>query len=260
MRGARINDWTVRNPSLRWPVEMPAHLAGSEVLAVGRRAKYLLLEFHSGTLILHLGMSGSLRLTEEDALLRTHDHVIISLSSGRSLRLNDPRRFGCVLYQPGEASQHKLLRNLGVEPLGNEFSGAVLQAAARGRRVAVKNLLMDGRVVVGVGNIYASEALFRAGIRPAIAAGRVPAYAYDRLAEAVREVLAYAVNRGGTTLRDFLDPDGQPGYFAQELAVYGRSGAPCRTCDTPIKSLVLGGRSTFYCPKCQRSQGFRRIS
>jgi formamidopyrimidine-DNA glycosylase len=239
---------------------MPAHLAGSEVLAVGRRAKYLLLEFHSGTLILHLGMSGSLRLTEEDAPLRTHDHVIISLSSGRSLRLNDPRRFGCVLYQPGEASQHKLLRNLGVEPLGNEFSGAVLQAAARGRRVAVKNLLMDGRVVVGVGNIYASEALFRAGIRPAIAAGRVPAYAYDRLAEAVREVLAYAVNRGGTTLRDFLDPDGQPGYFAQELAVYGRSGAPCRTCDTPIKSLVLGGRSTFYCPKCQRSQGFRRIS
>ncbi len=239
-------------------MQIPDELRGLPIIGVGRRAKYLLIQFAPGTLIIHLGMSGSLRVVEGDEPYRTHDHVELQLSSGKNLRLNDPRRFGCVLYQPGDPYQHKLLKNLGVEPLGNDFDGSVLARAAKGRRVAVKNLLMDGKVVVGVGNIYASESLFRAGIRPAIAAGRVPAYAYDELAAAVRDVLAYAVNRGGTTLRDFLSPDGQPGYFAQELAVYGREGEPCRVCEAPIKALVLGQRSTFYCPKCQRSQGFRK--
>ena len=251
-----LDDWEIRNPSLRWPVEVPSQLRGQEIRTVGRRAKYLLIGFDVGTLIVHLGMSGSLRVVAPDEPYRPHDHVALHLSNGRSLRLNDPRRFGCVLFQAGDVLEHKLLRHLGVEPLGNAFSGALLHKASRKRRVAVKNLLMDGRIVVGVGNIYASEALFRAGIRPGMAAGRVPAHAYEDLAQAVKEVLAYAVRRGGTTLRDFLDPDGQPGYFAQELNVYGRAGEPCRVCETPIKSQTLGGRSTFYCPKCQRSQGF----
>ena len=252
-----VDGWEIRNASLRWPVEIHHELRGQEIRSVGRRAKYLLIGFDAGTLIVHLGMSGSLRVVARDEPYRPHDHVALQLSNGRSLRLNDPRRFGCVLFQPGDVYEHKLLRHLGVEPLGNEFSGALLHRASRKRRVAVKNLLMDGRIVVGVGNIYASEALFRAGIRPGMAAGRVPAHAYEDLATAVREVLAYAVQRGGTTLRDFLDPDGQPGYFAQELNVYGRTDEPCRVCETPIKSQIIGGRSTFYCPKCQRSQGFR---
>ncbi len=248
-----LSGWQVRNPKLRWPVEIPEALRGQTVLSVGRRAKYLLIEFPPGTLIIHLGMSGSLRVVGADDPHRKHDHVDLLLESGKVLRLNDPRRFGCVVYQPGEADAHRLLHSLGVEPLGNEFSGQTLKQAAKGRRVAVKNLLMDGRIVVGVGNIYASEALFLAGIRPAIAAGRISLRAYEDLAQAVREVLAYAVQRGGTTLRDFLNPDGQPGYFAQELYVYGRSGEPCRKCGTTIKSIVLGGRSTFYCPTCQKA-------
>ena len=255
-----LSDWRVRNPSLRWPVDIPAELRGARILDVTRRAKYLLIRFANDTLIIHLGMSGSLRICDPEDEYKTHDHVELRLGSGRALRLNDPRRFGCVLHQPGDPMNHPLLANLGVEPLGNEFSGAYLKRAARGRRVAVKNLLMDGKVVVGVGNIYASESLFMAGIRPGVAAGRVPGYAYDRLAQAVRQILGYAIERGGTTLRDFLNPEGQPGYFAQELYVYGRTGESCKRCSGVVKQVTLGQRSTFYCPKCQPAQGFRRAS
>ncbi len=257
--GQTITGWTVRNPNLRWPVDIPAGLRGERIHSVGRRGKYLLISLSAGTLIIHLGMSGSLRILEQDVEPLTHDHVDIALSSGMLLRLNDPRRFGCVLFQAGEVSEHPLLAHLGVEPLGNEFSGAYLHRLSRKRKVAVKNFIMDSKVVVGVGNIYAAEALFMAGIRPATAAGRIPAHAYERLAVAIREVLARSVRQGGTTLRDFVGSDGNPGYFKQQLNVYGRQGLPCRRCQSVLKLQILGQRSTVYCPNCQISQGFTRL-
>ncbi|HEX7034600.1 MAG TPA: bifunctional DNA-formamidopyrimidine glycosylase/DNA-(apurinic or apyrimidinic site) lyase [Pseudomonadales bacterium] len=253
--GRRIVRWELRNPSLRWPVELPAGLAGQRVHAVERRAKYLLVRLEEGTLIVHLGMSGSLRVLPADAEVRKHDHVDFLLDSGRALRLNDPRRFGSIHWQPA-GSEHWLLANLGVEPLSDAFDGAYLKHAARGRRVAVKNLLMDGRVVVGVGNIYANEALFLAGIRPSLPAGRVTRASYDRLAAAVKRVLGDAIALGGTTLRDFVNADGDPGYFRQSLYVYGREGLPCRRCQSELRGLRLGQRATVFCPNCQRGQGF----
>jgi len=254
-----ITGWTVRNPRLRWPVDIPQALRGETIQAVRRRGKYLLLCCAPGTLILHLGMSGSLRILDAGAVPLTHDHVDILLSNHKILRLNDPRRFGCVLYQPGDDPyQHPLLSSLGPEPLGNAFTGAYLHRLSRKRKVAVKNFIMDAKVVVGVGNIYAAEALFLAGIRPATGAGRIPLAAYDRIAGAVRQVLNKAVAQGGTTLRDFVGSDGQPGYFRQQLNVYGRQGEPCRVCGTRLKLQILGQRSSVYCPICQTSQGFRR--
>ena len=230
-------------------------LPGQRVSAVRRRAKYLLIETPTGTAMLHLGMSGSLRVVTPDDPVRTHDHVDIVLSNGRILRLNDPRRFGCVLsFVEGET--HPLLANLGVEPLGNEFSGEYLFERAQKRRVAVKNFIMDSRIVVGVGNIYAAESLFSARIRPGVAAGRLPLHAYERLATAIRDVLARSVTEGGTTLRDFVGSDGQPGYFKQRLNVYGREGEPCRDCATVLTGFVLGGRSTVYCGTCQPARGY----
>ncbi len=254
--GRRIVGWQVRNPALRWPVVLPEDLRGQTVRAVERRAKYLLIRLDSGSLIVHLGMSGNLRVLPVDSPAGKHDHVDVVFDSGVLLRLNDPRRFGSVHWQPGAAQEHWLLAGLGVEPLSDAFTGAYLKGAARGRRVTVKSLLMDARVVVGVGNIYANEALFLAGIRPTVRAHRVTREAYDALARAVRQVLEGAIGMGGTTLRDFVSADGQPGYFRQSLFVYGRQGQPCRLCGTPLRGIRLGQRATVYCPNCQRGQGF----
>ncbi|HEY8011570.1 MAG TPA: bifunctional DNA-formamidopyrimidine glycosylase/DNA-(apurinic or apyrimidinic site) lyase [Rudaea sp.] len=251
--GRRIEAVIVRQPRLRWPVprQLRERLPGQRVDAVERRAKYLLVHTVAGSALLHLGMSGSLRVLPGGTVAGAHDHVDWHLDSGRILRYTDPRRFGCQLWQaPG--APHKLLAGLGPEPLGEEFDGDYLWRKSRGRAAAVKTWLMDQKIVVGVGNIYAAEALFAAGIHPNRAAGSVSRLRYMRLAREVKRILEYAITRGGTTLRDFISPDGTPGYFEQELFVYGRAGQPCKVCGTPIRAITLGQRSTFYCPRCQR--------
>ncbi len=251
--GRRIEAVIVRQPRLRWPVpkQLRATLPGQRVEAVERRAKYLLVHTPAGSVILHLGMSGSLRVLPGLAVAGTHDHVDWQLDSGRILRYTDPRRFGCQLWQaPG--TMHALLVGLGPEPLGGEFDGGYLWKRSRGRAASVKTFLMDQKIVVGVGNIYAAEALFAGGIHPNRAAGSVSLARYERLAVEVKRILEYAITRGGMTLRDFISPDGSPGYFEQELFVYGRAGQPCKVCGTAIRAITLGQRSTFYCPRCQR--------
>lgn len=254
LRGRRVARVEVREPRLRWrvPAALARELPGQRVLAVERRAKYLLLRCERGTLILHLGMSGSLRILTQPRPAQAHDHVDLEFEPGLTLRLRDPRRFGAMLWTAADPMQHPLLRGLGPEPLGPQFSGALLHTRARGRSAPVKAFLLDGRTVAGLGNIYVAEALFRAGIHPARAAGRISAARYERLAAAIREVLAEAVAAGGTTLRDFTDSDGAPGYFALRLSVYGRDGARCRKCDGILRGARLGQRSTVYCPRCQR--------
>lgn len=251
--GRRIEEIIVRQPRLRWPIpgKLRAELPGQRVKGVERRAKYLLVHTEPGSALLHLGMSGSLRVLSSDTTPGPHDHVDWRLDSGAILRYTDPRRFGSQLWQPA-GTTHALLAGLGPEPLGDNFDGDHLWRASRGRAAAVKTFLMDQKIVVGVGNIYAAEALFAAGIRPTRPAGSVSRARYARLAQEVRRILEYAITRGGTTLRDFLSPDGTPGYFEQELFVYGRRGEPCRVCGTAIRSITLGQRSTFYCPHCQR--------
>jgi len=249
----RVERVIVRNPRLRWPIpsDLPELLCGQQITAVRRRAKYLLLETPCGTLILHLGMSGSLRVLPASSPVGKHDHLDIVLDSGLVLRLTDPRRFGAALWTDAAPAQHALLAKLGPEPLSEEFSAATLIAASRGRKQAIKTFIMNAAVVVGVGNIYASEALFRAGISPATAAGRISARRYEKLSAAIKSVLAEAIEQGGTTLRDFTQTDGQPGYFRIRLAVYGRAGESCTVCETPIKQRVIGQRSTFWCCQCQ---------
>lgn len=254
--GKPLVSWNIRNPFLRWPVELPEHLRSQVVGGLYRRGKYIVLSFAGGGLIVHLGMSGSLRLVDRHADFLTHDHVELDFGGAQVLRLNDPRRFGCIRWQDGAAEDHPLLASLGPEPLGNEFSGSYLHAKARSRKVAVKSFLMDAHVVVGVGNIYANEALFLAGIRPTRRAGKIPLERFDALAGAVRTVLANAIVQGGTTLRDFVNPEGRPGYFKQQLKVYDRSGQPCASCGAEVASIVLGGRGTFFCPRCQPARGF----
>ncbi|TWG89951.1 DNA-(apurinic or apyrimidinic site) lyase [Luteimonas sp. J16] len=253
LEGRRVSGVVLRRPDLRWPIppEVPALLPGQRILAVRRRAKYLLLDTAAGSALLHLGMSGSLRVLPSSTPVREHDHVDLLLGSRRVLRFNDPRRFGCLLWQaPGEV--HPLLRGLGPEPLSDAFDGDYLFARSRGRRAPVKTFLMDQRIVVGVGNIYAAEALHRAGISPLRPAGRVSRERYRALADAVRAILAHAIARGGTTLRDFLAPDGAPGYFEQELSAYGRGGEPCPRCGRPLRQALVGQRTTAWCGHCQR--------
>lgn len=253
LEGHAIAAVVVRNPSLRWPV--PAEVAraeGQRVVSCRRRAKYLLIELEAGGLMIHLGMSGSLRVCDADDAARKHDHFDIVLDSGRCVRFNDSRRFGALLWLDADPEAHELLRDLGPEPLSHSFSGVLLWRLSRGRRGAVKSFIMDGRVVVGVGNIYASEALFMSGIHPSRPAGRVSSARYEALAAAIRDVLARAIRRGGTTLRDFVNADGDPGYFAQDLLVYEREGHPCFQCGAPIRRRVIGQRSSYYCVRCQR--------
>jgi formamidopyrimidine-DNA glycosylase len=232
--------------------DLAEHLVGRRFIAVHRRAKYLLLQNEAGWLLIHLGMSGSLRIVPSDLQPDRHDHVDIVFENGRCLRLNDPRRFGAVLWIGERPAEHVLLAHLGPEPLSAEFTGAMLYAGSRGRKLAVKNFIMDQRIVVGIGNIYASEALYRAGIHPALAAGRISRRRYDLLAEAVRQVLTEAIAAGGTTLRDFTNEQGRPGYFAQQLLVYGREGHPCVHCGRPITCETIGQRSSYFCGRCQR--------
>ncbi len=253
VEGRTVARVLLRRPDLRWPIppEIRTQLPGQRIDAVRRRAKYLLLDTRAGSALLHLGMSGSLRVLPADAPVRAHDHVDIALGDGRLLRFNDPRRFGCLLWQP-PCSVHPLLAGLGPEPLTDDFDGDFLFERSRGRSATVKAFLMDQEVVVGVGNIYAVEALFAAGISPLRAAGRISRERYAALADAVKAILAQAIARGGTTLRDFIHPDGTLGYFAQELSVYGRDGQPCPRCGRPLKSARIDQRATVWCPHCQR--------
>ena len=255
LEGATIASVRVRERRLRWRLapDFEAALAGRRVLAVARRAKYLLLRTDAGVLIAHLGMSGSFRVLPADTPPLLHDHVDLVLDSGACVRFNDPRRFGSLHFVPAgeDLAAHPLLARLGPEPLSPGFDGAHLHARARGRRVAIKQFLMDSHVVVGVGNIYASEALFRAGVRPGRAAGRLTRDEYARIAAAVKAVLAAAIDVGGTTLRDYVNADGMPGYFRQKLYVYERAGEPCRTCGATIRHRVQGQRSTYWCAECQ---------
>lgn len=253
--GRRVEAVVVRQPRLRWPVPpaLSQALPGQVLSDVTRRAKYLLIASPAGTLLLHLGMSGSLRLVPAGTAPRPHDHLDLQLDDRQLLRLHDPRRFGAALWLAAdELAAHPLLAGLGPEPLGPDFDGDHLYTAARGRRLPVKALIMDQRVVVGVGNIYASEALHRAGIDPRRAAGRIAAARYRILADEIRGVLAAAIAQGGTTLRDFVGGDGRPGYFAQQLHVYGRAGQACQRCGGPIRSQRIAQRSSYYCPRCQR--------
>lgn len=250
--GRTVTALTVRNPRLRWPIpeDLAIQIEGQRFTAIRRRAKYLLLDIGGGSLISHLGMSGSLRLVPAGSPPGKHDHVDIALDSGMLLRYHDPRRFGAMLWcRAGDV--HPLLVSLGPEPLSAEFDGERLYQCSRGRQMAVKPFIMDNAVVVGVGNIYASEALFAAGIDPRREAGRISRARYQRLAEEIRRVLAYAIQRGGTTLRDFVGGDGQPGYFQQELFVYGRAGEPCKVCGRTLSECRLGQRSSVFCRACQ---------
>ncbi|MBK7251303.1 MAG: bifunctional DNA-formamidopyrimidine glycosylase/DNA-(apurinic or apyrimidinic site) lyase [Gammaproteobacteria bacterium] len=252
--GRRIEALVVREPRLRWPVpeELPGRVAGQRVLRTARRAKYLLLELERGTLLLHLGMSGSLRMLPAGVPPRRHDHLELQLDSGASLHFNDPRRFGSLHYTEADPAVHPLLARLAPEPFDPGFTGEYLWRITRRRRVPVKSLLMNSRLVVGVGNIYASEALYRAGIRPTRTAGRLTRPELERLAHAVRAVLTGAVRAGGTTLRDYVGADGRPGAFRRKLFVYERAGEPCRHCGVRIRRIAQGRRSSYFCPNCQR--------
>jgi formamidopyrimidine-DNA glycosylase len=244
----------VYEPRLRWRVarDLPRQVAGQRIVRVGRRAKYLLLGLESGTLLLHLGMSGNLRAVPAATPRLAHDHFDLVLDSGFALRFNDPRRFGSLLYTSGDPNEHPLLARLGPEPFSAAFDAGYLYRITRGRRVAIKQLLMNSQLVVGVGNIYASEALFRARLRPTRAARTLTRADAARLVRGVRAVLGQAIRAGGTTLRDYLGADGAPGYFRQRLYVYERRGKPCRRCGTPVRAMTQGQRSTYYCPSCQK--------
>ena len=253
--GRRVQRVIVRDRRLRWPVpaDLATRLVGRRVERADRRAKYLVLHLDSGDrLLIHLGMSGRIWVLDPNEPLVKHDHLDFELDSGRLLRFHDPRRFGAVLIWGADEADHELLRELGPEPFDPVFSGDYLFERSRGRSAAVKNFVMDGRIVVGAGNIYAAESLFRARIRPARPAGRVTRAEYAELAARIREVLNEAIVQGGTTLRDFAGANGESGYFQQDLYVYGREGAPCRTCGTLIRRKVIGQRSSFFCANCQR--------
>ncbi len=266
IEGRVVDSVLTRRDNLRWPFPpgLSALLSGRTIVRTSRRGKYLLLEFDHGTLIIHLGMSGHLRVLPPGTEVKTHDHfdLVVRGPDGKSgasgkqvLRLNDPRRFGAVLWHSvddGDLAKHELLRGLGVEPLEDGFTGALLHRETRRRPAAIKQVLLAGDIVVGVGNIYACESLFRAGINPKTSAARISRGRYDKLAVAIRDILAEAIVQGGSTLRDFIAVNGQSGYFQQTYFVYDRTGVPCRVCATPIRQIKQGQRSTFYCVVCQK--------
>lgn len=253
LQGRSIAGTVVREARLRWPVPTAAlaALEGAVIESIERRAKYLLLGTAAGTLMLHLGMSGSLRVVAAATPAQAHDHFDLLLDDGSCLRLRDPRRFGSIHLLTDDPERHPLLAPLGPEPLDPAFEGDYLYRLARGRRRAVKEFIMDSRVVVGVGNIYGAEALFAAGIHPRRPAGRIGRARYAALATAIRRILTEAIEQGGTTLRDFTNAEGEPGYFRIALAVYGRAGEPCRRCGRPLRTARIGQRATVYCPRCQ---------
>ena len=257
--GARISKILLRRPNLRWPIPVEIQaLNGQVITAITRRAKYLLMHTDAGSALWHLGMSGSLRVLEANVEPREHDHVDWQLDTGKTLRFYDPRRFGCLMFQAPETI-HPLLAALGPEPLSEhaspdlpDFTADYLYTRSRGRSQVVKSFLMDQATVVGVGNIYVAESLFQARVKPQRAAGSLSKSECTRLVNAIQGILRHAIARGGTTLRDFINPDGAPGYFAQELFVYGREGGACKVCGQPIKAAKLGPRQSLYCGKCQR--------
>jgi len=250
VEGQKITDLTVKQSALRWPVteNIQEIVRGQNIQQLTRRAKYIILKLDRGSILIHLGMSGSLRVVEPSASWRKHDHIEMQLNNNRALRYHDPRRFGCWLWSSVE---HGQLKNLGPEPLSDAFDGDLLYSVSRNRKLAVKPFIMTNAVVVGVGNIYATEALFRSGIRPDRAACNISKKRYGLLAKNIKDVLAAAIHQGGTTLRDFVNSDGQPGYFQQSLDVYGRAGEPCNQCKNSLKELRLGQRSSVFCPSCQ---------
>lgn len=252
--GKTVTGVTVRQRQLRWPVTrgLQQKLVHRRVLQLQRRAKYILFRFEHGCLLLHLGMSGSLRIVAGNQAPEKHDHIDIEFTPGIRLRFRDPRRFGSLLWTAGDPLQHPLLAGLGPEPLNDDFNGNYLYQKARGRTQAIKTFIMDSRIVVGVGNIYASESLFGSGIHPKRAAGRLSRERCERLAAAIKQVLKQAIAAGGTTLRDFASGDGRPGYFYLKLKVYDRALAPCPRCGNPIRQARIGQRSAFYCVNCQR--------
>ncbi|AJF06927.1 bifunctional DNA-formamidopyrimidine glycosylase/DNA-(apurinic or apyrimidinic site) lyase [Geoalkalibacter subterraneus] len=252
--GRTLRQATVRQSRLRRPVPqaLQDECIGASVQKVGRRGKYLLFYTERGTLIWHLGMSGSLRILTDGGRAEKHDHIDLVFEGEICLRYRDPRRFGLVEWTEADPLEHPLLSHLGAEPLEDKFDGAYLWHRSRSRKIPLKNFIMDARVVVGVGNIYASEALFQAGLRPDRLAGSLTKKLAEKLAAAIKDVLTRAIEAGGTSLRDFVDGQGQPGYFAQELKVYGRAGQPCPACGEPIGKIVVGQRSSFFCPRCQK--------
>ncbi len=265
LEGRYISGIVIRNSRLRWPIpaDLMRQAQGRMIVAVNRRGKYLLLDCGEGALIIHLGMSGSLRLLKSDIPNSTqsvelayppdrHDHFDLILDNQSVLRFRDPRRFGAVLWQSGQAEQHPLLHHLGPEPFSENFNAGWLYQVSRGRKISIKVFLMTNRVVVGVGNIYANEALFHAKINPQTAAGRIGLLRYKRIVQHVQFVLSNAIKSGGSSLRDFVNSDGKPGYFQQQYWVYGRAGEACRECGAVIKQIKQGQRSSFYCPVCQR--------
>ena len=253
IKDKKIERVLVRQRALRWPVPeaLPATLSGQSIYDVQRRAKYLLLRTRLGTLLIHLGMSGSLRVLNHEVPPGKHDHIDLIFDGNICLRYTDPRRFGSFLWQEGDPNGHQLLSSLGPEPLTESFHGDYLFQASRNRNAPVKSFIMDNRIVVGVGNIYANEALFLSGIHPKRAAGRIGRCRYDRLAAKIKHILSKAIEVGGTTLRDFTNSSGNPGYFKQSLQVYGRGKEACKTCSASLKEIRLGQRSTVYCPRCQ---------
>jgi formamidopyrimidine-DNA glycosylase len=251
--GRTVREVIVRDPRLRWPVPDNLHeLEGQRIEAARRRGKYLLFSTPAGTLLLHLGMSGSLRVSDPVTPWKKHDHLAFTTDRGRQIRFHDPRRFGACLWIQGDPEAHPLLADLGPEPLGPDFTIEHLQRVCRNRSAPIKAVIMDSHIVTGVGNIYACEALFLAGIRPDRPAGRVAKARIARLVEAIRSVLAASIEMGGTTLRDFVNEKGEPGYFQQTLRVYDREGEPCEACGSIIRRTVMSNRSTFFCPSCQR--------
>ena len=251
--GQVIKDVVIRNINLRWPISatLKKDLINCKFQKIDRRGKYLLCYTNHGCMMLHLGMSGSLRIVSPDIKPGKHDHLDIIFASGKILRLRDPRRFGSVIWTKKDPLQHKLIKHLGPEPLSEDFNGEWLYGRSRKRTQAIKNFIMDSHHVVGVGNIYASESLFLAGINPKRKAGNVSPERYELLASTIKKILKQSIKRGGTTLRDFVNGDGKPGYFQQQLNVYGRSDQPCKQCNSIIKEIKLGQRSSFYCANCQ---------
>lgn len=252
--GHKLEQILIREYRLRWPIDkkLPAILSGQTLQRVERRAKYILLCFDTGILAIHLGMSGSLRVLKQSIPHSKHDHVDLLFSKGVVLRYHDPRRFGSLIWVDGDIEKHKLFKQLGPEPLSVDFDSKYLFERSRRRKIVIKQFIMDAKVLVGVGNIYANEALFAAGIRPTREAGKVSRLACERLTVEIKRILQNAIIQGGTTLKDFQSPQGKPGYFVQELKVYGRKGEPCPACQQALKEIHINNRSTVFCSRCQK--------